>query len=194
MNELKRMSYAGCVTLFKTRQSHAARFSFMPVVLKSPGLKPIEAQNARSRSARVPYTVSQATGAAWYSSWACFESGRINQSVRTAASQVMRSARRRLPARKPNAMAIPQQTIKILGTPVLGEDHAFDWHAKSFYIKADGGHHPPFAQTNGAGIRSQQDSSSPEATEAALRCRHTWHVSCWHSADLTVWSNVRFAP
>jgi hypothetical protein len=126
------MSYAGCVTLFKTRQSHAARFSFMPVVLKSPGLKPIEAQNARSRSARVPYTASQTTGAAWYPSWACFESGRINQSVRTAASHVMRSARRWLPARKPNAMAIPQQTIKILGTLVLGKDHAFDWHAKSF--------------------------------------------------------------
>jgi len=52
VNELKRVSYAGCVTLFKTRQSHAARFSFMPVVLKSLGLKPIEAQNARSRSAR----------------------------------------------------------------------------------------------------------------------------------------------
>jgi hypothetical protein len=32
VNELKRVSYAGCVTLFKTRQSHAARFSFMPEV------------------------------------------------------------------------------------------------------------------------------------------------------------------
>src|ERR1700738_704171 len=145
-NDLKRMSYAGCVTLFKTRQSYAARLSFMPMVMKSPGLKPIEAQNARSRSARVPYTASQATASAWFSSWACFESGRINQSVRTAASQVMRSARRRLPARKPNAMAIPQQTIKILGTPVLGEDHAFDWHAESFYIKADGGDPPPLAE------------------------------------------------
>src|ERR1700730_12023315 len=37
-NNLKPMSYAGCVTLFKTRQSHAARFSFMPMVMKSPGL------------------------------------------------------------------------------------------------------------------------------------------------------------
>ena len=54
-NNLKRMSYAGCVTLFKTRQSHAVRFSFMPMVMKSPGLKPIEAQNARSSSACVPY-------------------------------------------------------------------------------------------------------------------------------------------
>src|SRR5665647_1628603 len=53
-NNLKRMSYAGCVTLFKTRQSHAARFSFMPMVMKLPGLKPIEAQNARSSSVWVP--------------------------------------------------------------------------------------------------------------------------------------------
>src|SRR6202165_5700476 len=45
----------GGVTLFKTRQSHAVRFSFIPMVMKSPGLKPIEAQNARSSSARVPY-------------------------------------------------------------------------------------------------------------------------------------------
>jgi hypothetical protein len=57
-NNLKRMSYGGCVTLFKTRQSHAARFSFMPVVMKSPGLKPIEAQNARSSSACVPHLAS----------------------------------------------------------------------------------------------------------------------------------------
>jgi hypothetical protein len=57
-NNLKRISYAGCVTLFKTRQSHAARFSFMPMVMKSPGLKPIEAQNARSSSACVPYLAS----------------------------------------------------------------------------------------------------------------------------------------
>jgi hypothetical protein len=46
-------------------------------------------------------------------------------------------------------MAIPPQTIKILGhssatTTLLTED------AQSFYTKADGGHHPPFAQTNGA--------------------------------------------
>ena len=52
-NNLKRMSYAGCVILFKTRQSHAVRFS-MPMVMKSPGLKPIEAQNARSSSACLP--------------------------------------------------------------------------------------------------------------------------------------------
>jgi hypothetical protein len=57
-NNLKRMSYAKCVTLFETRQSHAARFSFMPMVMKSPGLKPIEAQNARSSSARVLYLAS----------------------------------------------------------------------------------------------------------------------------------------
>jgi hypothetical protein len=57
-NNLKRMSYAGCVTLFKTRQSHAVRFSFMPMVMKSPGLKLIEAQNARSSSACVPYLAS----------------------------------------------------------------------------------------------------------------------------------------
>src|SRR5229473_8456451 len=49
-NNLKRMSYAGCATL-KTWQSHAVRFLFMPMVMKSPGLKPIEAQNARSSSA-----------------------------------------------------------------------------------------------------------------------------------------------
>jgi len=52
---LKRMSYAGRVILFKTQQSHALRFSVMPMVMKSPGLKPIEAQNARSSSACVPY-------------------------------------------------------------------------------------------------------------------------------------------
>jgi hypothetical protein len=57
-NNLKRMSYAGCVTPFKTRQSHAARFLFMPMVMKSPGLKPIEAQNARSSSACVPHLAS----------------------------------------------------------------------------------------------------------------------------------------
>jgi hypothetical protein len=51
-NSLKRMGDGG-VTLFKTRQSHAVRFSFIPVVMKSPGLKPIEAQNARSSSACV---------------------------------------------------------------------------------------------------------------------------------------------
>src|SRR5260370_37126821 len=50
-NNLKRISYAGCVILFKTRQSHAVRFSFIPMVMKSPGLKPIEAQNPRSSSA-----------------------------------------------------------------------------------------------------------------------------------------------
>jgi hypothetical protein len=44
------MSYAGCVSLFKTPQCHVVRFSFMPMVMKSRGLKPIEAQNARSSS------------------------------------------------------------------------------------------------------------------------------------------------
>jgi len=53
-NNSKRMSYAECVTLFETRQSHATRFSFMPVVMKSPGLKPIEAQNARKSPLRNP--------------------------------------------------------------------------------------------------------------------------------------------
>jgi hypothetical protein len=53
-NNLKPMSYAERVTLFKAQQSHAARFSFMPMVMKSPGLKPIETQNARSSSAYVP--------------------------------------------------------------------------------------------------------------------------------------------
>jgi len=55
---LKRMSYAGRVILFKTQQSHALRFSVMPMVMKSPGLKPIEAQNARSSSGCVPYLAS----------------------------------------------------------------------------------------------------------------------------------------
>jgi hypothetical protein len=54
-NNLKHERYAGCVTVFKTRRSHAVRFSFIPVVTKSPGLKPIEVQNARSSSACVPY-------------------------------------------------------------------------------------------------------------------------------------------
>jgi hypothetical protein len=38
-NNLKRMSYAGCVILFETLQSHAVRFSFMPMVMKSPRLR-----------------------------------------------------------------------------------------------------------------------------------------------------------
>ena len=48
------------------------------------------------------------------------------QEGRTAASQVMRCARRRLPARLPNAMAIPLRTIKILGALAFSKDHAFD--------------------------------------------------------------------
>ena len=56
-NSLKRMRYA-CVTLFTTRQSHVVRFSFTPMVMKLPGLKPIEAENARSNSARVPHLAS----------------------------------------------------------------------------------------------------------------------------------------
>jgi hypothetical protein len=61
----------------------------------------------------------------------------------------MRPASRRLPAKGPIAMAIPPQTIKILGA-LVGNDHPFDRDAQSSYTKADGGHHPPFAQTNGA--------------------------------------------
>jgi hypothetical protein len=52
------MSYAECVTLFRTRQSHAVRFSFMPMVMKLLGLKPIEAQNARST--KLQYVRSEA--------------------------------------------------------------------------------------------------------------------------------------
>ena len=48
---MKRMSYARCVTLFKTRQSHTVRFSLMPMVVKLPGLKPIEVQKASSSAA-----------------------------------------------------------------------------------------------------------------------------------------------
>src|SRR6478736_3520067 len=54
-NRLKPMSHSVCVTRSGTRQSHAVRFSFIPAVMKSPGLKPIEIQNARSSSAYVPY-------------------------------------------------------------------------------------------------------------------------------------------
>jgi hypothetical protein len=57
-NSLKRKRVTGSVTLFKARQSRAVRFSFIPIFLKSPGLKPIEAQNARSSSAFVPYLAS----------------------------------------------------------------------------------------------------------------------------------------
>src|ERR1700733_6719490 len=53
-NSLERMSDGGG-TLFKTRQSHAVCFSIISVVMKSPGLKPIGAQNARRSSAWVPY-------------------------------------------------------------------------------------------------------------------------------------------
>jgi hypothetical protein len=40
----------------QTRQSDATRFSFMPVVMKSPGLKPIEAKNARTSSAYAAFS------------------------------------------------------------------------------------------------------------------------------------------
>src|SRR5580658_4329157 len=55
---LKRMSYARCVALFKTRQSRTVRFSSMPMLMKLPGLKPIEAQKARSSAACVLYLAS----------------------------------------------------------------------------------------------------------------------------------------
>jgi hypothetical protein len=38
-NNLKRMSYGGSVTLFKTWQSRAVRFSFMPMGHEVTGLK-----------------------------------------------------------------------------------------------------------------------------------------------------------
>ena len=38
-NNLERTNFTGCVTLLKTRQSPAVRFSFMPMVMKSPRLK-----------------------------------------------------------------------------------------------------------------------------------------------------------
>jgi hypothetical protein len=46
-NSLKRMSCPGVRHSVKAWQSHAVGFSFKPEVMKSPGLKPIEAQNAR---------------------------------------------------------------------------------------------------------------------------------------------------
>src|SRR3984885_9862364 len=52
-NSLERISDGGCATLFETWQSHTVCFSFISVVMKSLGLKPIEAQNARRSSARV---------------------------------------------------------------------------------------------------------------------------------------------
>jgi len=55
----KALGRRGCVTLFKTRQSHAVRFSFIPVVMRSPGLKPIGARNARSSSACVSYLATE---------------------------------------------------------------------------------------------------------------------------------------
>jgi len=48
-NSLERMSDGGCATLFETWQSHTVRFSFISVLMKSLGLKAIEAQNARRR-------------------------------------------------------------------------------------------------------------------------------------------------
>jgi hypothetical protein len=48
-NSLKRMSYAGCVTLFKTQQSHAVCFSFMAMVMKSSGLKTYRGPGAARR-------------------------------------------------------------------------------------------------------------------------------------------------
>ena len=70
-------------------------------------------------------------------------------------------------------MAIPLQTIKILGA-LVGND-PFDRHALSFYTKADGGHHPPFAQTNGAGMRSPQYSSTPQVV-TAVSISEQWYV------------------
>ena len=54
-NSLERMSDGVSAILFETWQSHTVRFSVISVVMKSLGIKPIEAQNARRRSARVPY-------------------------------------------------------------------------------------------------------------------------------------------
>jgi hypothetical protein len=79
-------------------------------------------------------------------------------------------------------MAIPLLTIKIPGTLVLGEDDTFDGHGLSFYTKADGGDHPPFAQTNGAGMRSPQYSSTPQFV-TAVSISEQWYVD-----------NVRPAP
>jgi hypothetical protein len=50
------MSFAGCVTPFKRGKATQLRFSFMPVVMKSPGLKPIEAKNARTSSAYAAFS------------------------------------------------------------------------------------------------------------------------------------------
>jgi hypothetical protein len=44
--------------LKRGKATQPARSSFMPKVMKSPGLKPIEAQNARSSSAWVPNLAS----------------------------------------------------------------------------------------------------------------------------------------
>jgi hypothetical protein len=46
-NSLKRKSYPEARHSVEAWQSHAVRFSFKPEVMKSPGLKPVEAQNAR---------------------------------------------------------------------------------------------------------------------------------------------------
>ena len=50
LNNLKRMGYAGCVTLSKTRRSHAVRFPFMPMVMKSPKLKTYRGPKRKEQS------------------------------------------------------------------------------------------------------------------------------------------------
>jgi hypothetical protein len=55
-NSLKRMSDRGVRhSVSKRGKAAQCRFSFIPVVVKSPGLKPIEARNARSSSAHLRY-------------------------------------------------------------------------------------------------------------------------------------------
>src|SRR3979411_179635 len=50
----------------------------------------------------------------------------------------------------------------------------FDRPALTFYTKADGGYHPPSAQTNGAGMRSQRYSLSPQVVTAVSMSEQWW--------------------
>ena len=88
-NNLRRANCAGCVTLFKTRQSHAVRFSFMPMVMKSPGLKPIEAQNARSSRGVLVDRLPVARGSR-SRRWRCHE--RLTHGNGSAGNAVRRQA------------------------------------------------------------------------------------------------------
>src|SRR6185503_5400176 len=80
----------------------------MPTVIRSPGLKPIEAQNASS-SAWVRYLATRAAASRWYSSWACLESGRMPELTEIFSGAVLPETSLYPPATNTPQLANPTQ-------------------------------------------------------------------------------------